>query len=121
MGSLTLDVIGSVGFGKEFKTLENNDHKYQNIIETIFQSSTILNFIPSFIIRSKIFRFIPFIKKIQNTFATWKQYLENIVSEKIKENNTSKNDVLNKMLLEHNKEDGNMNEAELVAHGSKFI
>jgi cytochrome P450 len=128
MGSLTLgknqlyetsiDIIGAAGFGKEFRTIQNKDNTYKDIIEEIFKNTIITTIVPRYFLSLPIPKFT----KIRKTLEKWKKYLVDLVEEKQNNQNLIKNnDVLSKMMNEHNKEDGSFSKMEIVTHAGLFI
>jgi cytochrome P450 len=124
-GALTLDAIGISGFGKEFKSIENQDKKYTNLIDQLFKSLIFGAILPKFVLSLPI----PFLKKIFDSRESWKVYLRDIVEVRKNELEKSdkegysfeKTDLLSKMMKSPIKEENPFDDDELLAEINTFV
>ena len=78
---MTLDVIGISGFGREFKTIEKQDHTYAKIIHQIFFTLKYKLYLPQFLLKLPIPAFI----SMRNNEQTWIKYLDSIINHRREE------------------------------------
>eukprot|EP01080_Neovahlkampfia_damariscottae_P007897 gene7897-12365_t len=124
-GFLTLDVIGISGFGKEFKTIEEKDDTYANIISTLFGSLVYKSALPSFLFKLPI----PFFQKMLNAEERWAGYLNQIINQRRKDILEAekqgfafnKTDLLSKMMVSHVEDENPFTHDELIANTHLFL
>eukprot|EP01080_Neovahlkampfia_damariscottae_P003153 gene3153-5469_t len=124
-GALTLDAIGISGFGREFKTIENQDYTYADIINTLFKGLGYKVLLPKFMWLLPI----PFLQNISDSDAKWGNYLKDIVEtrkaelkEKDKEGFTvEKSDLLSRMMKSHIQDENPFDQDELLSNTNDFI
>jgi cytochrome P450 len=124
-GALALDAIGISGFGKEFKSIENQDKTYTNLINQLFGSFILGAILPKFILSLPI----PNIKKFFDSRESWKVYLKDIVDVRRNELEKSdkegfsfdKSDLLSKMMKSPIKEENPFDDEELLAEINTFV
>jgi cytochrome P450 len=124
-GALTLDAIGISGFGREFKTIENQDYKYADIISVLFETLIWKIILPSFVWSLPT----AFVKRVKNTEKEWELYLNDIITTRKKELQEKDNegftiektDILSKMMKSHVQDENPFDHDELLSNINDLI
>eukprot|EP01080_Neovahlkampfia_damariscottae_P000868 gene868-9117_t len=124
-GSLTLDVIGISGFGREFKTIENQDHTYAKIIHQIFYTLKYKLYLPQFLLKLPIPTFVSMRKNENN----WIEYLDTIINKRRNELLEAeksdfafdKTDILSKMMTSPDANENPFTHDELLSNIDLFL